>query len=198
MDFNFIIKRAIGILTKPGEEWNTIKDEQTTVADLFIKYAIIMAAIPAAAGFIGNLLIGRSILGFTIRIPFSNTLVWAILTYLLSLGGVFLMAFIIDALAPSFGLNKDMVAATKIAVYASTAFWVAGIFQLIPALAIIALIGSLYGLFLLYTGIKTLKQPATDKAMGYFISVIVIQIIITLIIAFLVSAIAFGRAAAYM
>lgn len=198
MDFNAIIKRAMGILTKPNDEWKVIKGETATVQDLFLKYAIILAAIPAIAGFLGWILIGRSFLGITVRAPFGNSILWAIFSYVFSLAGVFLLGFIIDALAPSFGSKKDLVVSMKVAVYAYTAMWVAGVFYLIPNISFLAFIGGLYGLFLLYTGIRDLKEPPQEKAVGYFVATIVIALVISVIIGMLVTLIAFGSARFWM
>lgn len=198
MDFSAIIKRVIGIITKPNDEWEIIKNESTTIADMFTKYVLILAAIPAIAGLIGNLLIGRSVMGFTIRIPFGRALIWTIMMYVMTLVALYVTAFIIDTLAPSFGSQKNLVESMKVAVYASTASWVAGIFYIIPALAIIALIAGFYSLYLLYLGIKIVKSPPQDKAVGYFVVVIIVQIILGFLVGFIVSAVAFGSAAAYM
>jgi hypothetical protein len=198
MDFNAIIKRAMGILTKPNDEWKVIKGESATIQDLFLKYAIFLAAIPAIAGFLGWILIGRSFLGITVRAPFGNSILWAIFSYVFSLAGVFLLGFIIDSLAPSFGSKKDLVVSMKVAVYAYTAIWVAGIFYLIPNISFLAFIGGLYSLFLLYMGIKDLKEPPQDKAVGYFAATIVIALVISVIIGMLVTLIAFGSARFWM
>jgi hypothetical protein len=198
MDFNAIIKRVVNIITKPNDEWEVIKNESMTIADMFVKYALILAAIPAIAGFLGNLVVGRSILGHTIRIPFDRSLIWAIMMYVMTLVGLFILAFIIDALAPSFGSQKDMISSMKVAVYASTASWVAGVFYIIPVLSILVLIAGLYTLYLLYLGIKIVKSPPQDKAIGYFVVVILVEIIVAFLIGFIVAKVAFGSAAAFM
>ena len=197
MDFNFIIQRVIGIITKPNDEWKKIKGEKATVAGLFTNYAIILAAIPAVAGLIGWMIIGRSFMGITIRVPFGNSILWAILTYVFSLVGTYLLGMIIDFLAPNFGTQKDMVASTKIAVYAYTPAWVAGVLNIIPALAMIGMIAGLYSLYLLYMGIKEIKGPKEDKALPYFGVVIVVGIVISFLIYYIVGAIAFGSARAF-
>lgn len=198
MDFNAIIKRVVAIITKPNDEWGNIKNESMTIADMFVKYAIILAAIPAIAGFLGNLLIGRSVLGFTIRIPFFRSFAWALVMYVLSLVGVYVLAFIIDVLAPSFGSQKDLVNSMKVAVFASTAVWVAGILYIVPALSILVLIAGLYSLYLLFLGIKIVKNPPQDKAAGYFVVVIIVSIIVNFLIGVIASVVAFGSAASFM
>ena len=191
------IKRVIGILTKPKDEWQVIKNETMSIADMFTKYAIILAAIPAIAGFIGYGLIGISVGFGTFRIPLGRCLIWAIFMYALSLVGVYLTAFIMDALASSFGSQKDMNRSLKVVVFSWTPVWIAGILYIIPSIAVIVWIASLYALFLLYIGMKSLKEPPQDKLMGYFIVTLVINVVVLFLVGFIVSTVAFGSARAF-
>ncbi|MCU0235786.1 MAG: YIP1 family protein [Acidobacteria bacterium] len=188
-----LVERAKSIILAPAKEWDVIKGENLTIVDMFTKYAMILAAIPAVAGFIGYVVIGMSFGGFgTFRWPVGTALVWAILSYVLSLGGVFLLAFIIDTLAPTFGCGKDLVAAVKIAVFSYTPIWVAGILGIIPALSILMLVASIYSLYLMYMGLQKIKAPAGDKLMPYFAVSIVALIVIYWLVGFIVSRIALG------
>lgn len=196
MNFSAIFKRVIAIITKPNDEWQVIKNETMSIADMYTKYAIFLAAIPAIAGFIGYGLIGISVGFGTIRIPIARCLIWSIFMYVLSLAGVYLVAFIIDALAPSFGSQKDMNRSLKVAIFSWTPVWIAGILYIIPSIAVIVWLASLYSLFLLYTGMKHLKEPAQDKLMGYFIVTLVVTIVVLFLIGFIVSTVAFGSARA--
>jgi hypothetical protein len=78
----------------------------------------------------------------------------------------------------------------KVSAYAPTAAWLAGVFNIIPALAILGILG-LYSLYLLHTGIAALMKPPADKALIYTIAVIVCAIILWVII-FTVPAMFFG------
>ncbi len=80
-------------------------------------------------------MIGYSVFG--VRVPFSGAvyrvpLGWAItsavVSYVLTLVGVYVLALIIGALAPTFGGTRSPIQALKVAAYSSTAGWVAGIF----------------------------------------------------------------------
>jgi hypothetical protein len=190
-----LVERAKNILLTPAKEWDVIKGENLTIVDMFTKYAMILAAIPAVAGFIGFSLIGVSYGFGTFRWPMGTALVWLILSYVLSLGGVFLLAFIIDALAPTFGCAKNLVAAVKIAVFSYTPIWVAGILGIIPAISILMLLASIYSLYLLYMGLQKIKEPANDKLMPYFAVSIVALIVIYWLVGFIVSRIALGSIA---
>lgn len=185
-----LVERAKNILMSPKTEWEVIKNEAASVSELFTKYAMILAAIPVIATFIGQSLIGVN-LGFlgSFKVPIGNALTYAVLYYILALAGVYVIAFIIDALAPSFGSSKDMTASLKVSVYSSTAAWVVGIFSIIPALSILGILG-LYSLYLMYLGLKIVKTPPEDKLLGYFIVVIIVAIIVYFVIGMIVAAVA--------
>ena len=177
-----LVERAKEIILQPQAAWEKIKGEETTIKDLYTSYACILALIPAIANFIGMSLVGSSFMGISFRVPIGTGLVQAILQYVLTLVGIYVVAFIIDALAPSFDSKKNMVSAMKVAVYASTPAWIAGILGIIPMLGILAIIASLYGLYLFYVGLPILMETPKEKVLGYFIVVIVVAIIVSVLI----------------
>ena len=174
-----IVSRVKAILMSPKTEWPIIAAETTTIADLYKNYVIILAAIPAIALFISMSIVG---LGFG-RMSIGTGLTMAVVTYVLSLVGVFISALVIDALAPTFGSAKDQIQALKTAVYSMTAYWVASAFQIIPGLgSLVVLAGGLYGLYLLYLGLPfTMKTPA-DKAVPYTAVIVVCTIVVMVVL----------------
>ena len=60
----------------------------------------------------------------------------------------------------------------KVSAYAPTAAWLAGVFNILPALSFLSILG-LYSLYLLYTGIGALMRPAANNALIYTIAVII-------------------------
>jgi len=192
-----LVARVQGILLKPKEEWVKIKAEKTSMAQLFMGYAVLLAAIPAVAHFIGDGLIGRRIplLGW-FRLPMGTALLYAILMFVLTLASTFALGFIIDALAPSFGSKKNLENAMKLAVYSMTPSWVAGIFYILPVLGIIAVIASLYGLYILYLGFNTpLMDTPKDKVVGYMVVSIIVAVVLYFVVGLIVGAIVFGGGA---
>jgi hypothetical protein len=187
-----LVDRVKNLLLSPAKEWEVIKAEAWTTAELFTKYAIILAAIPAVAGLLGYSFFGLSYGLGSIKLGVGTSLTWAILTYALSLVGVFVLAFIIDALAPSFGSTKDMISSLKVAVFSSTAGWVAGMLNILPALSILVVIASIYGLVLLYMGLERVKSVPKDKMVGYFVVVLIAAILVYVVVGAIVSAVAFS------
>jgi uncharacterized membrane protein len=176
--------RARNIIVSPDTEWPVIAAETTPTKDLIVGYVLPLAAIGAIAGFIGGSLIGMSMpyVG-TYRVPIVSGLVGVILSLAMAVVGVFVLAFIIDALAPTFGAQKSQAQALKLAAYSYTPAWIAGVFQILPALGILALLGALYGFYLLYRGIPVLMKAPPDKAVPYTAVVVVVAIVLFFVLA---------------
>jgi hypothetical protein len=168
-----LIDRAKGILLQPRAEWSMIDTEPATIGSLYTRYALWLAAIPAIAVAIG---LARFAAGWAIRL--------AITRYIGGLVSVYVLALIIDALAPQFGGQKSQIQALKVAVYSSTAAWVAGVFYLIPALSVLALLGGLYSLYLLFVGLPLLMKAPADRAVGYTVVTIACAVIIWVLVGY--------------
>jgi hypothetical protein len=177
-----LVARVKAILLKPADTWDVIDREQPSVGGLYTGYVMPLAAIPVVCTLIGSLVFGIGAFGFSYKpsIPFAIT--QAVMSYGLSLAMVYVLALIIEALAPNFGGTKDRLQALKIAAYFPTASWVAGVFGIIPMLGVIALLGGLYSLYLLYLGLPKLMKTPADKALPYFIVVLVVAIVVSLVI----------------
>lgn len=181
-----LVDRAKGILINPKNEWAVIDTEPATVGSLYAGYIAPLAAIPPVASFIGWSVLGISILGFRYRIETGTAITGAVVQYVLGLAGVFVLALIIDALAPQFGGQKNQIQALKVAAYSSTASWIAGIFLLIPSLGILAALGGLYSLYLLFLGLPIIMKTPTDKALGYTVVVVIVAIVLYVVIGLVV------------
>jgi len=175
--------RVRNILLTPNTEWPAIAEESTPVGAVVTGYVMPLAAIGAIAGFIGGSLVGMSLpfLG-RYRVPIMTGLAGAVFTFVVAIVGVFILAFIINALAPTFGAQKDANKAFKVAVYSYTPGWIAGALQIVPALGILGIVAALYGLYLLYLGLPTLMKCPREKAVGYTAVVVVCAIVLSIVV----------------
>lgn len=177
-----LVERVKRILLSPKAEWEVIDAEPTTPAELYTRYIVPLAAIGPIAQ-----LIGYSVFGVTVpfvgtyRVPVGSAITQALATYILTLAGTYVLALIIDALAPTFNGQKSQIQALKLTAYSLTASWVAGIFALIPGLRILTLLG-LYSLYLLYLGLPVLMKTPREKALAYTAVVIIAAIVLSLVI----------------
>ncbi len=178
-----LVARVKGILLQPKAEWQVIDREFATTKSLYTGYAMILAAIAPIATFIASLVfLHQGVVG---------ALIVAILSYVLGLAGVFILGIIINALASSFGATPNPVQAQKLAVYAYTAAWVAGIANLIPiAGGLIALIGAIYSLVLLFWGLPILMKVPEDKKVVYYAVILLAGIVLGAIMGVIVGMVA--------
>jgi hypothetical protein len=191
-----LVSRVKQILTSPKTEWPVIEAENAPHAKVFTTYVVPLALIPAVASLIGYWLIGTHGLHL-----FRFGLYHAILQYVLMLGGTYVTAFVIDALAPNFSAQKSLDKAYSLVAYAYTPAMIGGIFYLIPALSSLASLAGLYSLYLLYIGLKPLMKQPEDKTMSYFIVSLIVFVVafavLTLVIGAILGAILIGSASAY-
>jgi Yip1-like protein len=177
-----LVQRVQRILLSPRTEWEVIDAEPATLAGLYTGYIMPLAAIGPLAQ-----LIGYSVFGITVpfmgtyRVPIGSAITTALVSYILTLGATYVLALIIDALAPTFNGQRNQIQALKVAAYSSTASWIAGIFALIPGLRLLSILG-LYSLYLLYLGLPVLMKSPRERAVAYTALVVVAAIILFMIV----------------
>jgi len=192
---NKLLGRVLNVLLQPKREWPVIAQEETDPATLYLQYIAILALIPAVAGFVSLALVGTLYAG---RLD-AGIALWASVTgYVMSLVMVFVIAFIADALAPSFDGQKDFNQALKLTAYAMTASWVAGVLTFLPVIGwLVSVLGGLYSLYLFYLGTPILMKVPEQKAVGYTAVIVAIGIVVGFVLG-MVNATIFGTGAAGM
>ncbi|KRE83644.1 hypothetical protein ASG75_14905 [Rhodanobacter sp. Soil772] len=189
MDSGKIVERVKAILTTPRTEWPVAAAESATVQGLYTGYIAIVAALPIIAGFIKGSLIGTNLFGITVHASIGSGIASMFLQYVLSLAIVYVVALIINALAPTFGGQKDMLQALKTVAYAWTASWIAGIAVIVPWLGwLVAIAGAIYAIYLLYLGLPHTMKCPPEKAGGYT----AVSVIIAIVLSWIAGAIVVG------
>lgn len=165
-----LIARVKGMALSPAQEWQAIAREPIELAPVFTRYVMILAAIPAVAGFLVTLWFG-----------FFGAFSAMVVGYVLALVGVFVNAKIVEILAPKFGGPHDPDAALKLAVFAPTVAWVAGGLIIIPILgALVALAAAFYALYTLYLGVPIVMRVPQEKALTFTLAVIGVAIVVNI------------------
>ena len=184
-----LINRVKGIILNPKNEWNAIQQEQTSSTELLKNYMIPLVIIPVVASIIGYGIIGRNLPYVGHVGSFSIGLRHAILMLVNMIAGVYLTAFVIDALAPSFSATRNYNNAFRLVVYSYTPMLVAGVFYILPVLSVIVLFASIYGLYILYIGLKPMMQVPEEKITVYFIVSLIVLIAVYSVLSVILTAI---------
>jgi hypothetical protein len=160
-----LVDRITNILLKPKFEWPRIAEESATTGSLFTGYIMLLAALgPLALA----LKAGPGI---------------AVLSYAISLGVTYVLAMIVDALAPTFGGEKNFIQSLKLTAYSYTAAWLAAVLQLIPILGgVLSLLGAIYAWYTFYLGVALMKKCPVEKAVVYTVAIVVCGLLLGIVL----------------
>ena len=178
-----LVDRVKNILLSPKEEWPKIAGEATTTQSLYTGYIMILAAIGPIAFIIRSLGFG----GIGIAA--------AIVTYIVSLVMIYVVALIVDMLAPTFGGEKNILQSLKLVAYSCTATWLAGIFHLLGFLGgLLSLLALCYALYTFFLGVPVMKKCPAEKAVTYTVVVVLCVLVLGAIIGALMRSLFWGGA----
>ncbi len=184
-----LLDRAKNILLTPKTEWDVVNKETPDTTKILTTYVLPLVAIGAIAAFIGWGFIGKSY-GFGIKLKSTELGIrYGLIALIAGIASVFLMAFVVDALAPTFKSEKNFGRSFQLAAYSYTAGWVGAILNIIPSIAIVGSLAGLYGLYLLYVGLPKLKKTPQENVTGYFVASLVTMIVASFVIGLILAAI---------
>ncbi len=181
-----LVDRAKAIILTPKDEWPKIAIEPASQGDILRNYVLPLAAIGPVATLIGGQVFGYGAFGVSYRPSLVGSLITAIISFGMTIVGVFLLTFIADFLATKFDGQSNRANAFKLVAYSATAAWLSQVFGLIPAVGFFSILG-LYSIYLFYTGAGPLMKVPEAKAASYvavtFLCALVGGFILSLIIA---------------
>ncbi|MCU0641886.1 MAG: YIP1 family protein [Candidatus Margulisbacteria bacterium] len=161
-------QRIYQLLTEPEKSWRLIKSESTTPIQLLKGYAAPLALVPIISSAIKLLLVRGHSFNWSFLFDLAMT---GLANYVLLLAALLFSGWIVSLLAPYFGSKGDLLAAHKTVVYSVTPVWLASIFQLVPRLSGLSLLG-FYGAFLLYTALPVMLETPADRQTGFAAAII--------------------------
>jgi hypothetical protein len=176
-----VLNNAIALVRNPVAYMTQNKDQTVSLNSLMINYVAILALIPLVGRIIGDLLFysgAGDFLGYAIA--------GSIVSYVLDLISVFVIGIVIWKLAPSFNTSTNQAKATMLAAFVYTPVFLIGILNIIPVLGDLAILGLIYGLYILYKGLPIMLNTPADKAVIYVVAIFVVSIIILAVISLII------------
>lgn len=196
-----LVARVRGLLAKPKEELPKTIAEPGDFKSL-LPYVLVLVSLGAlsqfiSAGIIGTyvppqVVFGMKIGGGWFRAPIAS-LVGAVLRVGIGVGVWWFFGFILNALAPSFGARKDDAAALKVAAYAATPIWVAGVLAVLGSVPYLGWIAGLagigavvYAVLIGMWALPLLMGTPESKAPGHILAAMGITLAVTAVVWFVV------------
>ena len=179
MNLSAIFKRTANIIIKPDDEWQVILKENTNKKKAVFGFAILYIVVIALATALGNYLFSLGF--FSISYIILSFVIALVVPFLV----IFISAYIINVLAPSFKSTPNIDRAFNLVIYSYTASFLASILTgLFPMLTYLGIAG-LYSFYVFWTGFTPMMNTPADKKAGYVIISILIILGVYMILTFL-------------
>jgi len=196
-DFAWILNRMKNMIVNPVGTWSEVKSESWSVKDIYIKWYMIVAALPPIAQVISfythpmpalppEAMNNPMMQSFAKALmpSFSRTLTTAIGMYVIALAMLFISAKIIQFLATKFGGNPDTPSAAKFMAYGGTPHQASGLLTWlpIPVLPGLAALGlGIYSIYVYWVGITPMLGVPESKRIVFTIASIVCLAIVSIV-----------------
>lgn len=166
MDLNYIIKRAVGILTDTQATWQVIYKSEYGIVEIYKKYLMPILVIPVIGKFIGFTLIGYAL-------PYTNTIIRMelmpglremILTYFLILSFLYVLAVVLIQIMKKFEINAETDQIFKLLSFSATPICLAGVLFVFPGFSQLVIFGAAYAIYIFYQGILEFVDEEDNQA----------------------------------
>ncbi|SFR74791.1 Protein of unknown function [Marinobacter daqiaonensis] len=176
------LSHTVGLFTHPDEEWESIRNESESVTKLYFGHILLLALIPAVAGFYGTTQVGWQIGGDgqVIRLTTSSALQLSVLFYAAMLAGIFIIGKFIDFFAATYDVKDTTPRGVTLAAYTATPIFLLGVIAVYPNIWVNMLVGLVaiaYAVYLLYEGLPILMKIPEERGFMFASSVLTVGLV---------------------
>ena len=170
-----------GLLFHPEKEWQAIRKEHCTVTRCYCSHVLLLAAIPAVAGYIGTTQVGWQVTARELhRLTPDSALQIAILFYITMLVAVFTVGKMIHWMGQTYGSKQSLPQCIALAAYTATPLFLIGIMLLYPLLWLNLVLGLPalgYTVYLLYTGVPVMMGVPKERGFLFASAVLAVGLV---------------------
>lgn len=160
--------RVKAILASPRSEWQVIATEPTRAVDIYTGYVLPLALIGPVAFAIQQVAVGTGLpLVGVVKAALMAGIGAALLAFAFALLQVFVLSYVVNALALKFGAIPDRLGALKVVAYSLTPIWLVGVVYLLPAFGFLWVFAAIYAMILAFLGLQAVMRCSPQQAVGY-------------------------------
>lgn len=183
--------RVKKILFSPRKEWQVIAAQHEEPVNILRSYILPLVLIGAGAAFIGHGFIGDPFMhNKAVGVAYGvfnalNCVVVSIIT-------VYIIAVVLNELAPSFESTRDISKSFQLVAYGATPILLGQLFAFIPVFENIAkFTGAVYAIYLWRLGLPVLKNTPSSKNILYLLIIFAGLIMVYAVVGVLFAALMF-------
>ncbi len=162
-----LLSRANNILLHPRTEWQAIRGETATYPGVMVRYVCILSLIPPAAAVAGRYIFGGNVSDSALSSSPPYLLLSNALWYCMYPVNVIITGLVIAAIVAAAESRWQGVSGMQLAAYSFTPLFLAGFIDVIPHMTWFVYCAILYGVYILYLGIRTLISVRGMRAALY-------------------------------
>lgn len=175
------LTHTLGLLTHPDQEWEAIRKDSESVGRLYMGHVLLLALIPAVAGFYGTTQVGWQVGdGQLIKLTTESALQLCALFYGAMLVGIYIIGRFIDFFAATYGVKDAQGKGVTLAAYTASPLFILGVIAVYPVLWVNMLVGLVavaYAVYLLYEGLPILMKIPEDRGFMFASSVLTVGLV---------------------
>ncbi len=173
-----LLNRVNNILLHPKTEWQVIRDEAATYPDIVLGYICILSVIPPAAAVAGRYLFDGNVPDSALFSSPRHLMLSNALWYCMYIVNVMITGAVITSIMVSAESRWRGVRGLQSAAYSFTPLFIAGFIAVIPHMTWCIYIAVLYGMYILYLGMRALFVMRGMRAAVYSAASIVAAAVI--------------------
>ncbi|MBE1298793.1 MAG: DUF1282 domain-containing protein [Alteromonadaceae bacterium] len=169
-----ILNHLWGIYAHPKEEWRCIESRHESLK-FSLSHILLITLIPAVMSYVSATQLGWSIgVGDRIYMSHAEALIMAVSIYLVLIGGIFAMMYMVHYMAKDYDSDPDYTQSLELAAYTATPLFMSGLAAFYPELwffSVIAMMALGYSIYLLYVGTPIIMKIPEERGFFYASSV---------------------------
>jgi len=151
-----LLSRVNNILLHPKTEWQVIRDETATYPGIVLRYISILSVIPPAASVAGRYIFDGNVSDSVLFSSPRQLMLSSVLWYCMYIMNVMITGAVVTSIMAAAESRWRGVRGLQIAAYSFTPLFIAGFIAVIPHMTWCIHIAVLYGMYILYLGMRAL------------------------------------------
>ena len=176
-----VLQHVWGLFSEPRRAWREIRDQRCTISKCYCSHVLILAALPAIAGFIGTTQVGWRIGAREVhKLTLESGLAIALLTYFTLLVAVLSIGWMIHWMGQTYGAKRPLPQCVALAAYTATPLFLVGLLWIYPVLwfdMLVALPALAYTVYLLYTGVPIMMEIPEERGFLFASAVLAVGLV---------------------
>ncbi len=162
-----MIARAWPMVRAPEAAWAAIAAAADPIGRIVLRYVVPLSLVPALAWIAGSFAFPEDIGGAAGARDARAILLSGAWTFAGSLITVALLALAIAAVAPMYGVRRELAGAFRVAAFGLTPVWLAGALLVKPMLLLVVLVAALHTCYVLHAGLRAVLGVRPGDAAEY-------------------------------